>query len=101
MPEFIKAAKTSEIQPGSGKVVSVNGKDLALFNLNGTFYCIDNACVHRGGPLGDGFIQESTVVCPWHGWQYEITSGQCKTNPPAKLACYQVKVEGDDVLVSA
>ena len=100
MSEFHKAAKASEIQPGSGKVVSAGGKDLALFNLNGDFFCIDNTCVHRGGPLGDGFVQESTVVCPWHGWQYEIKSGECKTNPAAKLACYQVRQEGDDILIS-
>ncbi len=100
MAEFVKAARTSDVQPGSSKVVSVGGKALALFNLEGTFYCIDNVCVHRGGPVGEGFIQGTTVTCPWHGWQYEITTGACKTNPSAKLAAREVKIEGEDVLVS-
>lgn len=100
MAEFLKAAKTGEIEPGCGKVVSVGGKDLALFNVDGTFYATDNACIHRGGPLGEGFIQGSAVVCPWHGWQYEIPTGACKTNPKVRLACHEVKVEGEDILVS-
>lgn len=100
MAEFVKAATASEMEPGDAKVVSVGGKDLALYNVEGTFYCTDNTCVHRGGPLGEGFVQGSRVVCPWHGWQYEIATGACVTNPSAKVACYQVKVEGDDVLIS-
>ena len=100
MAQFVKAVAAAEVQPGSGKVVSVSGKSLAIFNVDGTFYCIDNTCVHRGGPLGEGFVQGSTVVCPWHGWQYDITSGACKTNPKATLARYEVKEEGGDLLVA-
>lgn len=100
MAEFLKAAAAADIPPGSSKVISVGGKDLALFNVDGTYYCTDNACLHRGGPLGEGFIQGSTVVCPWHGWQYEIATGVCKTNPKAKLACHEVKVEGEEILVA-
>jgi nitrite reductase/ring-hydroxylating ferredoxin subunit len=100
MANFVKAAKVTDLKPGDGKVVEVGGKTLALFNVDGKFYCIDNTCLHRGGPLGEGFLDGTTVTCPWHGWQYDLTSGQGKTNPAAKMATYEVKVEGDDVLVA-
>jgi nitrite reductase/ring-hydroxylating ferredoxin subunit len=99
MAQFVKAAKTGDIQPGNGKVVNVGGKTLALFNVDGTIHCIDNVCVHRGGPLGEGTLEAGIVTCPWHGWQYDVASGECKVNPSAKLATYEVKVEGEDVLV--
>lgn len=99
MPNFVKAARAAEIQPGTGKTLSLEGKSVALFNVDGKFYCTDNTCVHRGGPLGEGFLEGSSVTCPWHGWQYDVTSGQCLTNPAAKIATYEVKVEGEDLLV--
>lgn len=100
MANFVKVAKVSELKPGDGKVVEVNGKTLALFNVDGKFHSIDNTCLHRGGPLGEGFLDGSTVTCPWHGWQYDLLSGVGKTNPNAKMTVYEVKVEGEDVLIA-
>lgn len=100
MSNFIKAAKASELKPGDARVVEVNGKSYALFNVEGKFYCMDNTCLHRGGPLGEGFLDGTIVTCPWHGWQYDVTNGQCKTNPAVTMARFEVKVEGDDLLIS-
>ena len=99
MPNFVKAVGAGEIQPGSGKTLSLEGRSLALFNVDGKYYCTDNTCLHRGGPLGEGLIEGATVTCPWHGWQYDVSTGRCKTNPAAQISTYEVRVQGDDLLV--
>ena len=101
MADFVKVGKTSDIEPGSGKTVEVNGKPIAVFNIDGAFYAISNTCVHRGGPLGEGEVYRKTVICPWHGWRYDVTTGANQINPSVTLETYQVKVEGDDLCVAA
>jgi len=100
MAVLTKVAKTSEIAPGTGKVVEVSGKTVAIFNCEGTFYAIDNTCKHRGGPLGEGSLAGATVTCPWHGWEYDVTSGECTADRSVKVQKFDVKVEGEDILVS-
>lgn len=99
MPNFVKVAQTSEIPTGEGRSFEVEGKTVAVFNVNGRFFAIDNTCVHRGGPLGEGYLENQVVTCPWHGWQYDVTTGQCAGNPAAKVPQYPLKVEGADILV--
>jgi NAD(P)H-dependent nitrite reductase small subunit len=99
MGEFVRVASTDDIKPGNGMVVEMNDKALALFNIDGTIYAIDNTCVHRGGPLGEGDVEGGVVSCPWHGWQYNVKTGACVNNPSAKVDTYQVKVEGTDIKV--
>lgn len=101
MASFIKVARVADVADGTGKTVEAAGKQIALFNVAGKFYAIDNACKHRGGPLGEGEVDGKTVVCPWHGWEYDVTSGANLDDPSVKLGCYPVRVEGDDVLVEA
>lgn len=100
MDAFVPMAKVSEVPPGSSKVVVVQGHPVALFNVDGTFYALSNVCLHRGGPVGEGTLDESTVTCPLHGWEYDIRTGKNVANPMARLKTYAVRVEGDDVLVS-
>ena len=95
-----KVAKTSEIPAGTAKVIEVGGKTLAVFNCDGVFYAIDNTCKHRGGPLGEGGLAGTTVTCPWHGWEYDVTTGVCAMDDSIKVQSFEVKVEGDDVLVA-
>jgi len=99
MGEFVRLTGTADVQPGQGIVAEVNGKTLAVFNVDGAFHAIDNTCIHRGGPLGEGDLEGSVVTCPWHGWQYDVTTGACVANPAAKVERYEVKVEGTDVKV--
>ena len=99
MAEFTKVAKTSDIPAGSGKVIEAAGKTLAVFNYEGTFYAIDNTCLHSGGPLGEGSLSGTTVTCPWHGWEYDVTSGSCTQDESVKVLSFPTKLEGDDVLV--
>ena len=100
MASFVRAAAVSDIPPGTGKCVDVNGKEIALFNLDGKFHAIDNTCLHRGGPLGEGEIDGTTVTCPWHGWQYDVTTGTNLDDDTAQVARYEVKLEGGAVLVA-
>lgn len=100
MATFTRVAKTSEIPPSSGKALTVDGKDIAVFNVEGAFYAVGNTCVHRGGPLGEGSLEGTTVTCPWHGWQYDVTTGKTLKIPDRGVESYEVKVEGEDLLVA-
>lgn len=94
-------AQVSQVAPGTGMVASAGGKAIALFNINATFYAIANACTHVGGPLGKGRVQGTVVTCPWHGSQFDVTSGQVIKGPAARpVATYPVRVQGDDVFVA-
>ena len=100
MAEFMKAASLSELSPGSAKVVEVAGKTIALFNVGGTIYAIDNTCLHQGGPLGEGELAGEIVVCPWHQWEYNVRTGEVVGNNSLKVATYAVQIEGNDIKVA-
>lgn len=99
MPTFVKACAASEVAPGTGKLVTVGGKEIALFNVEGTFHAIDNECPHRGGPLAEGEVEGCLVTCPWHAWQFDMTTGESITDD-SKVERYETKREGDDVLIA-
>lgn len=97
----VKVAQVSKVAAGTGTVVSAEGKAIAVFNVGGTFYAIANACTHMGGPLGQGALEGTTVTCPWHGSQFNVTSGQLIKGPArTPVASYPTRVQGDDVLVT-
>lgn len=77
----MKVAKTDEVAPGQGKLVEVNGKKIALFNVEGSFYAIDDACTHLGGRLSEGFLDGNEVTCPWHGARFDIITGEVLRPP--------------------
>jgi nitrite reductase/ring-hydroxylating ferredoxin subunit len=97
---FTKVASTQEIPAGKSKQVTVNGRTLGIFNVNGTFYAIDDTCTHRGGPLNEGEIEGNTVICPWHGAHFDLATG-ANLSPPAPkgVTAYKVHVVGDEVQV--
>ena len=99
MASFVKVAGVGEIAPGTGKTVEAGGREIAVFNVAGQFFAIDNACKHRGGPLGEGELDGTTVTCPLHAWTYDVTSGECFDDPSCAVDRFAVKVEGDDVLI--
>ncbi len=100
MAEFIKVAVTGDIPPDQGKLVEIQGKKIALFNLEGKYYAIDNTCTHRGGPLCEGELQGDEVTCPWHGAKFKVTSGDVLSPPaPQGVKCFLVRVTGNDLEV--
>jgi nitrite reductase/ring-hydroxylating ferredoxin subunit len=96
---FLRAARKDEIPAGSIREFAVEGKTIALSNVDGKFFAINNTCLHRGGPLGTGELHGKVVTCPWHGWQYDVTSGKLTMNPAVGVQCYGVEVRGDDIFV--
>ena len=100
MGKFVPVARTSEIAPGAAKVVDAGGKKIALFNVDGMFYAIDDTCTHRGGPLSEGMLVGEEVTCPWHGAVFDVTSGTVIGPPaPQDVASYTVRVNGEDIEV--
>ena len=98
---FARAAKRNEITPGTIREFHVEGKAIALANVGGKFYAINNTCLHRGGPLGQGVMDGNMVTCPWHGWQYDVTTGKIGQNPTVGVDCYPIEVRGEDIFVDA
>jgi nitrite reductase/ring-hydroxylating ferredoxin subunit len=96
---FERAATLAEIPVGTIKEVQVVGQAIALANVAGTIYAIGNTCLHRGGPLGEGQLDGKVVTCPWHGWQFDVTTGKAVQNPAAGVGCYQTEIRGNEVFV--
>lgn len=95
----VKIATVGDVPPGEGRVVEAAGRELALFNVDGQFFAIDNRCLHRDGPLGEGDIERRVVTCPWHGWRWDVTTGANVNNPAVKVACFPVTVDAGVVYV--
>ena len=100
MADFVKVATTNEIEPSQARLVNVQGKSIALFNVEGQFFALDNTCTHRGGPLAEGEISGHEVTCPLHGATFDIQTGEV-LGPPAQraVARYGVRVTGTDIEV--
>jgi nitrite reductase/ring-hydroxylating ferredoxin subunit len=97
---LVTIARAGDLRPGEGKICEAGGRQIALFNVGGKFSAIENTCCHRGGPLGDGELDGNVVTCPWHGWQFDVTSGRCVApNAQASVPSYPVTVEGDEVRI--
>jgi nitrite reductase/ring-hydroxylating ferredoxin subunit len=95
-----KIATLADVPPGSAKQVAVNGRMLAVFNVGGTVYVLDDTCPHRGGPLSEGEVHGTEVTCPWHAANFDLTTGR-HLSPPAQqdVRAYKVQVVGDEIQV--
>jgi nitrite reductase (NADH) small subunit len=100
MPTFTKLTIQSELPfANQAKEFPCGAKTICIANVNGVYSAMDNVCLHRGGPLGQGMMEGGKVVCPWHGWQWDPVTGEAVQNPAAKVAVYTLKIENGDVLV--
>ena len=92
--EYMTVAKLSELSPGSCRSVELKQVGIALFNIEGRIYALDNTCPHAGGPLGEGTLEGETVKCPWHGWKFNVRTGQRLKNPTQDWAVprYDVRI---------
>ena len=100
MAGFVMVAKIEDVAPGQGKLVEVSGNKIALFNVNGDYYAIDDTCSHRGGPLSEGDLAGNKVTCPWHGAVFDVTTGEVLGPPaPKGVSRYNVRVSGNNIEV--
>jgi 3-phenylpropionate/trans-cinnamate dioxygenase ferredoxin subunit len=104
---FVKVAEKSEVAPGKVKEVKVNGKEILIANVNGSFYAIGMKCTHAGGDLSKGTLDGNIITCPRHHAKFDVTTGKLVSNPKIgplhpkanDEATYQVKIEQDSVMI--
>jgi nitrite reductase/ring-hydroxylating ferredoxin subunit len=99
MADFVEVAKLDQLAPGQGMTVTVRGMPVALFNVDGTVYAIDDTCLHAGVSLGTGELRGHIVRCPAHGWRYDVTTGDTMNEPDCRVTCYPVQVVEGTILV--
>ena len=98
-PRRVRVAGSGEVPPGEARVVEVAGRTVALFNVDGRYYAVDNVCPHRGGPLGEGDLEGAVVSCPWHAWRFCVRDGKWADNPRLAVDTFEVRVTGDEIQV--
>jgi nitrite reductase (NADH) small subunit len=96
---FLRTAKLGELPAGTVREFHIEGKAVTLANVGGKIYAINNTCLHRGGPLGQGTLEGKVVTCPWHGWEFDVTTGKVVQNPQAGVDCYRTELRGEDIFV--
>lgn len=100
MARFVKVAGAQEVAPGAARQIEVEGKSIALFNIEGRFYAIEAWCYHMGAPLVESeYRGGSRIVCPWHGWEFDLTTGCYTRDKTRRLQVFPVKVEGEHILI--
>jgi nitrite reductase/ring-hydroxylating ferredoxin subunit len=102
--DFIQVASLSELPEGSSKIVIVKNAKVVLFHFNGKITAIGNACLHKGGPLGLGCVENkyggTYVTCPWHGWEYNIETGKAPPNYHDQQSVYEIKIVSTAIFIS-
>ena len=96
---FVKVATLGQLAADSVTEVMVDQEPYAICNVGGTVRALSGVCIHRGGPLGQGQLHEGRVVCPYHLWEFDCATGEYDYDPSQRVPTFEVKVEGDDVLL--
>ena len=96
---FVRVGSAGDVRPGGVTLVLIGSTEVALCNRNGEFFAVDNRCPHLGGPLAMGALHDNMLVCPWHGWEFDCTTGKCDFNPTIMLRSYAVDVVDNEILV--
>src|SRR6266545_3617681 len=95
----MKVLDLAALPPGQAALVTVDGEDVALFRRGDEIFAIGNQCPHQGGNLCDGFVEGDIVICPLHGWEFDLRSGACMTVPGESVPRYRVTVDKGAILL--
>jgi nitrite reductase (NADH) small subunit len=100
MPEFVRVCAQSDL-PRQGLVleVSLDGRPLCVANVDGAICVLDGTCPHEGGPLGEGTLENGRVVCPWHGYAFDVHTGASEDDPDVKAEVLEARVENGELRV--
>jgi nitrite reductase/ring-hydroxylating ferredoxin subunit len=98
---FVPVARTDEFPPNARKTVVVGNYEIALFNVDGRIFAVENTCPHQGAPLVDGWVAGGCVTCPWHGWTFELASGKMTLGDYATIETFEVQIKGATISVSS
>jgi nitrite reductase/ring-hydroxylating ferredoxin subunit len=101
MPRFVPVACVGDVPPGEGRAYVVGDREVAVFNVGGTFYAIENTCPHQGGPLAEGSLEGTIVTCPWHAWSFDVRDGAMMLGGLTTVDAYEVQIEGSTLSVSS
>lgn len=99
MGQRVSVCRIEDIPAGSSIVATVNQKDVAVFNVNGQLFAIDDVCPHMGASLSGGFVEDGCVTCPWHHWRFRLADGTWADSPRIKTGSYPVHVVEGDVQI--
>jgi NAD(P)H-dependent nitrite reductase small subunit len=99
MSEFVTVARRNELKPGCGKTIRLGEKSIALFAIGDEVFATNGVCPHKGGPLGEGFVENGVVYCPLHGWAFDVKTGACPENARAAVKTYPVRMVGEEIQV--
>jgi nitrite reductase/ring-hydroxylating ferredoxin subunit len=99
--EFVAVSSTHEVPPGSLKGVRFGEEEIALAHCDGAFYAVQGHCLHLQGPLAEGHLDGCVLTCPWHGWQYDVRTGQNEFDLAIQLKTYDIQVEDGEIRVRA
>ncbi len=99
LSEYISIAKQSDCPPGQCLERVVNGRVIALCNVDGQFFALDGVCPHQGGPLGQGALCGHVLTCPWHGWQFDVRTGDHTISPTLRQPTIPLHLDGGEILV--
>jgi nitrite reductase (NADH) small subunit/3-phenylpropionate/trans-cinnamate dioxygenase ferredoxin subunit len=99
--DFVTVARVEDVAPGTVAAVEAGDEKLALANVDGRFYALQGACLHLGGPLGEGKLDANHyLTCPWHGWKYHVKTGKNDFDLAIQARTYEVRVEDGEVQVA-
>ena len=98
---FIPVATLGDLDDRGRAVVDVGGTRVALVRVDGRLHALEDTCPHRGGPLSEGDLAGTLLHCPLHAWPFDVRTGQCPERPGARVRIYEVRVDGERILVSA
>jgi nitrite reductase (NADH) small subunit len=98
MPQFVRVCPVSEL-PAEGQVgeFTVQSRSLCVARVNGAIAVLDGVCPHEGGPLGEGIVEDGRVVCPWHGYAYDVHTGESQQDPEVKAQVFESVVEDGEL----
>jgi nitrite reductase (NADH) small subunit/3-phenylpropionate/trans-cinnamate dioxygenase ferredoxin subunit len=97
---YVPVAAVADVHPGRSRTVEIDGREIAVFNAGGAFYAIDNTCPHQGAALSEGWVEGTTVTCPWHAWCFNLTDGTMTIGAFAAVDAFDVKVADGTIFVS-